>query len=1425
MVEPEKIALTCDTPVSSTRGQTYQINTGVGLHTRAWEKRIKPDTVVRHGYGHQYAQGTRAWAICQKRRNLKKRETYELKLGYTGVSPRGLVLVLYPGLKSRRLCASDWIRVLKPSRLNAGDSSEITNSNIVDIGHRLGDHQQFIILSPLLLKMCFRIVMDPDPNRAVADDVESVAPTPAHGTALMDSQPIASNQNKEAGQAFYSVMNDWFNQYIRTNTVVPQPPLPNNTPPAPTIPLQAEFWLDNTIRVFDELSYTPDECLSLLRDSAYYWWNTLVSVVPKEWVSWEFFQTEFQKKYISQRFIDQKRKEFLELKQGSMSVTDYERKFVRLSRYARECVSSEAIIRACKAEELGEEKRKADIEAGEFRKRSLGKSFPQSSKKFRDDSGRSKNTSDFSKRDRDRPLVSTRATSIASVGNDRRDRTECKYCGKWHSGSCRFHDRSCYKCGSTDHFIKDCPRLSEQNVNQSGKPSTTTARGRPPRNMGNASSRQKGSKDVTTRSEARTPARSYAIRAREDASSPDVITASSKTLPVESTEFVIRLSNPLGRYVLVDKVCKKCPLVVRDSCFSADLMLLPFDEFDVILGMDWLTVHDVVKYVRKGCEAYLAYVLDSKESKKKLESMPVVCEYSDVFPEELSGLPPIREVEFGIELVPGTIPISIAPYRMAPTELKELKTQLQELTDRGFARPSFSPWGAPVLFVKKKDGTMRMCIDYCQLNKVKIKNKYPLLRIDDLFDQLKGASVFSKIDLRSSYYQLRVRDSDIPKTAFRTRNGHYEFLVMPFGLTNAPAVFMDLMNRIFRQYLDRKCEFWLREVSFLGHVVSASGIRVDPSKILAILDWKPPRNITKVRSFLGLAGYYRWFVKGFSMIATLMTKLLQKDVKSEWSEKCQKSFDQLKTYLTEAPVLVQPESGKEFVIYSDASLLGLGCVLMQEGRVVAYVLRQLKPHEKNYPTHDLELAAIVFALKIWRHYLFGERRWLELLKDYELVIDYHPGKANVVADALSRKSLFTLRAMNVHLSVSSDNVLVAELKAKPLLIHQIRESQKVDDEFIAKRAECASNVESKFQIDDNDCLRFRIRLCVPRNSELISIILSEAHSSRMSIHPVFDMSTSESGTSSALRVTSADHDTRMEMGSSHDRFCIWVAIIVRLHGVPISIVSDRDPRFTSRFWKKLQEALGTKLHFSTAFHPQTDGQSERIIQILKDMLRCCILEFCGSWERYLPLIEFAYNNSFQSSIKMAPYEALYGCKFRTPLFWTELSESKIFEVDLIKDAEQKVKVSRESLKAASDRQKSFGRKGKLSPRFIGPYEISERVGPVAYRLILPPELEKIHNIFHLSMLRRYRSDPSHIINPSEVEIQSDLSYEEEPVRILAHEVKELRNKKISLVKVLWLKHGVEEATWELEDTMKDRYPNLFTGKIFGDENSLCGGEL
>ncbi|KAA3488171.1 DNA/RNA polymerases superfamily protein [Gossypium australe] len=1083
------------------------------------------------------------------------------------------------------------------------------------------------------------------------------------------------------------------------------------------------------------MSLTPEEStksvISLLRDAAYQWWKTLISVVPKEWVTWDFFQSEFRKKYISQRFIDKKQKEFLELKQGRMSVTEYEREFVRLSQYARECVSSKVIMckrfedglnedirllvgilemkefvvlvgRACKAEALGKDKKKAEPEVKDVRKRFSGKSFHSASKKFRDEQCCSRINMGHSNRDRARSQLSSKAsvTSMSSVGNVRSEKPKYKHYGKRHPRSCRLNDRACFKCGSLDHFVRDCPESVEPETAQNSRSDNAPLRGRPSRNVRNVSGSQRTMRDAVARSEARAPARAYAIRAREDASSPYVTTGtfilydtfvialidpgsthsyismnlvSSKTLPVESTEFVIKVSNPLGKNVLVDK-------------------------FDIILGMDWLTLHDVVvnckrktidlrcpnneivrvksndlngllavisvlkaqSNMKKGYRSYFAYAIDSKVFEKKVESVPVVWEFSDVFSEELPGLPPIREVEFGIDFLPATTPISIAPYRMAPTELKELKSQLQELTDRGFARPSFSPWGAPILFVKKKDSTMRMCIDYCQLNKVTIKNKYPLPRIDDLFDQLKGATVFSKIDLRSGYCQLRVKDSDIPKTAFRTRYGHYEFLVMPFGLTNAPAIFMDLMNKIFRPYLDRfvvvfiddiliysrdetehaehliivlqtlrekqlyakfsKCEFWLHEVSFLGHIVSASGIRVDSSKISAILEWKHPKNVSEVRS-------------------------------------------------------------KDFVIYSDALLNGLGCILVQEGKLIAYASRQLKPHEKNYLTHDLKLAAIVFALKIWRHYLFGEkchvfsghkslkylmtqkdlnlrqRRWLELLKDYELVIDYHPRKANVIADALSRKSLFALRALSAQLDLSDNSSVIAELKAKPLFLQQICNAQKIDNEIIVKRAQCNSNSNFEFRVAHNSrlsvhpgskkmyqdlkqhcwwigmkrdisdfvpkclvCQQFKVEHQVP-SGLLQPILIPEWKWDRVTMDFVsgFPLTPRKKDVIWVVvdRLTKSAHLILVRSNYSLDRLAeLYISDIVSLQGVPLSIVSDRDPRFTSRFWNKLQEALDTKLHFSTTFHPQPDGQFEWIIQILEDMLRCCILEFDGSWDQY-----------------------------------------------------------------------------------------------------------------------------------------------------------------------------------------------------------------
>ncbi|KAL8100391.1 hypothetical protein AgCh_032593 [Apium graveolens] len=557
---------------------------------------------------------------------------------------------------------------------------------------------------------------------------------------------------------------------------------------------------------------------------------------------------------------------------------------------------------------------------------------------------------------------------------------------------------TCFKCGKVGHISRNCKTATQGNVggNDSQGPGTSTSK-----------------------------ARTFKMTKKSNAQDSDVVTEDNKRIVYQGQK--------------------------QDKKF--------------------LSILEAKKLLRQGCEAYLAHVVDTEKRVPELEKISVVNEFSDVFPDELPGLPPDREIEFSIDLIPRAEPVLKVPYRMAPVEMKELAKQLQELLDKGVIRPSVSPWGAPALFVKKKDGSMRLYIDYRELNKLTIKNKYPLPRIDDLFDQSKGSCCFSKIDLRSGYHQLKIKPEDIPKTAFRTMYGHYEFLVMSFGLTNAPAAFMDLMNRF------SKCEFWLEEVQFLGHIVGKDGIKVDPAKIEAVSRWEQPKTPTEIRSFLGLAGYYRRFVKDFAKIATPLTKMTRKNERFIWTEKCKESFQELKKRLVTAPVLALPDETGNFIIFSDASLKGLGCVLMQHNKVIAYASRQLKPHEQKYPVHDLELAAIVFALKLWRHYLYGEkcdiymdhkslkyiftqkdlnmrqRRWLKLIKDYDCSINYHPGKANVVADALSRKEKLSmarianelardLEKMEIEIRVlGEDRETLYEITFQPALMEKIKRSQ------------------------------------------------------------------------------------------------------------------------------------------------------------------------------------------------------------------------------------------------------------------------------------------------------------------------------------------------------------------------------------------------
>ncbi|GJU09634.1 putative reverse transcriptase domain-containing protein [Tanacetum coccineum] len=498
----------------------------------------------------------------------------------------------------------------------------------------------------------------------------------------------------------------------------------------------------------------------------------------------------------------------------------------------------------------------------------------------------------------------------------------------------------------------------------------------------------------------------------------------------------------------------------------------------------------------------------------------------------------------------------------------------------------------------------------------------------------------------------------------------------------------------------------------LGHVVNRDGIHVDPSKVESVKNWKTPESSTEIRSFLGLAGYYRRFIENFSKIAKPLTLLTQKNKAYVWGDKQDEAFQILKEKLCNAPVLALPDGPDDFVVYCDASKQGFGSVLMQRGKVIAYASRQLKKHEKNYTTHDLELEDLNMR----------QRRWIELLSDYECEIKYHPGKANVVADALSRKERLKprrVRAMSI--------TIHSGLKTK------ILEAQSEASKDLKAPTEWLRGLERHFEQRDDGEIYFFDRIWIPSVGGVRKLIMDEAHTSRYSVHPGADKMyydlrdlywwpgmkrdiaeyVSRCLTCSKIKAEhqkpsgflqqpeipewkwekiTMDFVTKLPKSSSgHDT--IWVVVdrltksahflpiredykteklakiytneIVARHGVPISIISDRDGRFTSHLWQDFQEALGTRLDMSTAYHPQTDGQSERTIQTLEDMLRACVMDFGSSWDTHLPLIEFSYNNSYHTSIKYAPFEALYGQKCRSPVIWTEVGESQLIGPEIV----------------------------------------------------------------------------------------------------------------------------------------------------------------
>ncbi|GAU18789.1 hypothetical protein TSUD_80780 [Trifolium subterraneum] len=1017
-----------------------------------------------------------------------------------------------------------------------------------------------------------------------------------------------------------------------------------------------------------------------------------------------------------------------------------------------------------------------------------------------------------------------------------------------------------------------------------------------------------------------------------------------QSLPIPS--FSVMVGN--GSHIQCSGLCKDVPITLQNNLFNIPFYLLPIEGADVVLGMEWLrnlgpisadfsvpsisfthgknrvtlqgdpqclpqqsSYHQICHLLHTDSIAsihLLSYTptpqtapspivssqptIDSISQTLPLDLYQLLTQYPSVF-DTPHGLPPQRQHDHAIPILPNTPPVNVKPYRYPHSQKEAMSTIIHEMLQQGLIVPSNSPYSSPVLLVRKKDGTWRFCVDYRALNAVTIRDRFPIPTIDELLDELGSASVFSKIDLRSGYHQIRLIPEDTHKTAFRTFDGHYEFLVMPFGLTNVPSTFQSAMNDLFRPYLRRfvlvffddilvysrcyadhllhlsqvldllasnhfvaklsKCVFAVPKVDYLGHAISAGGVTPDSTKIQAMLDWPRPRSLTSLRGFLGLTGFYRRFVRHYATLAAPLTDLLS-STKFTWGTEAEEAFTNLKEKMTSTPVLILPDFSKTFIVETDASSISIGAVLSQEGHPIAFFSKKMCNRMKASSVYVREMFAITEAVKKWRQYLLGrhfhiftdqkslkslmvqtiqtteQQKWTAKLQGFSFEIFYKPGKTNLIADALSRQHSDPEPAV-LCMTISS---------TVPTLLSSLQQyySTDKDGQVLVSQLAKATNQNTSYSFRGG-LVYFRNKIYIPKNLELRMAIIKEFHSTPTAGHSGLQptlarlaasflwpdiyrdvkqfiqqcavcqqnkyMPQKKQGLLQPLDIpANVWEDITMDfithLPNSFGHTVIWVVCdrltkyvhfiglptrftakdiatrfsteICRLHGPPKTIISDRDPLFLSNFWKEFFRVQGTTLKYSSAYHPETDGQTEVVNRTLETYLRCFASENPRKWFKFLHLAEYWHNSSFHSAIKMSPFEALYGRSPPTIQNFVNGSSNSSDIEQKLGERQQILTILKENLKRSRQKMAAQANKKrrdctftagdlvllrlqpyrqqsvthrvsqKLAKRYFGPFPVIRRIGSVAYELALPPS-SRIHPVVHVSQLRAYHGgDPS-----------------------------------------------------------------------------------